>query len=446
MKPKILLTNDDGITSTGLWAAYDALAPIADVTVVAPPATQQSAVGRSISIFEPIRATKVTMNGVTAYSVGGKPTDAVIIGLFALRLNPPDLVVSGGVNIGENLSFESIMTSGTVGAALEASNQGGVPSLAFSLQVEDQGDKFDDPPSRITDRYFDTKRVVREICERVLANGFPPGKAHVINVNIPAQVRGGYEITRLAEKLFYTGVEERLDPRGRPPYYWIDGPLYEDAEEGDRRARGAEGVTSPSRRSRSTARRMPPRTNSGASSTACISEREGEEYSMSTAEQAVSKRNAGHRAAEEVADGMVVGLGTGSTVFFAMERLGKRIAEDGLSIAGVPTSYQAAIRARRYGIPPLTSLDEHPPELDIAIDGGRPGRSGSPPDQGGAEPRFCGRSASATRRGGRSSSSMGQRWWRPWTRPCRSRCSRSPWRQSPAGSRRSVPIRSSGKG
>jgi len=225
MKPKILLTNDDGITSAGLWAAYDALAPIADVTVVAP-ATQQSAVGRSISIFEPIRANRVTMNGVPAYSVGGKPTDSVIIGLFALRLNP-DLVVSG-INIGENLSYESIMTSGTVGAALEASNQG-VPSLAFSLQVEDQGEKFDDP-SNITDRFSDAKRVVRDVCERVLANGFPEN-AHVINVNIPAPVRGGYEITRLAEKLFYTGVEERLDPRGRP-YYWIDGPLYEDAEEG----------------------------------------------------------------------------------------------------------------------------------------------------------------------------------------------------------------------
>lgn len=225
MKPKILLTNDDGITSTGLWAAYNALAPIADVTVVAP-ATQQSAVGRSISIFEPIRATKVTMNGVPAYSVGGKPTDSVIIGLFALRLNP-DLVVSG-INIGENLSYESIMTSGTVGAALEASNQG-VPSLAFSLQVEDQGDKFDDP-SRITDRFFDAKRAVREICERVLSNGFPKN-AHVINVNIPTPVLGGYEITRLAEKLFYTGVEERLDPRGRP-YYWIDGPLHDDAAEG----------------------------------------------------------------------------------------------------------------------------------------------------------------------------------------------------------------------
>jgi ribose 5-phosphate isomerase A len=94
---------------------------------------------------------------------------------------------------------------------------------------------------------------------------------------------------------------------------------------------------------------------------------EGEEYTMHAAEQVEAKRNAGYRAAEEVRDGMVVGLGTGSTVFFAMERLGERIIREGLCVAGVPTSYQAAIRARRYGIP-LTSLDEHP-ELDIAIDG-----------------------------------------------------------------------------
>ena len=62
MRPSILLTNDDGVSSIGLWAAYEALKPIADVTVVAP-ATQQSAVGRSISIFEPLRATQVVMNG-----------------------------------------------------------------------------------------------------------------------------------------------------------------------------------------------------------------------------------------------------------------------------------------------------------------------------------------------------------------------------------------------
>lgn len=224
-KPRILLTNDDGISSVGLWAAYHALAPIAEVTVVAP-SSQQSAVGRSISIFEPIRANRVVLNGVEAYSVGGKPTDAVIIGLYALDINP-DLVVSG-INIGENLSYESIMTSGTVGAALEASNQG-TPAVAFSLQVEDQGDKFDDP--RFTGHTFEeAQQVVRDVCEKIFASGFPL-HTDVINVNIPSRITGGYEITRLAEKLFHTGVEKRLDPRGRP-YYWIDGPLYEDAEEG----------------------------------------------------------------------------------------------------------------------------------------------------------------------------------------------------------------------
>ena len=225
MKPVILLTNDDGVSSVGLWAAYEALAPIADVTVVAP-ATQQSAVGRSISIFEPLRSNRIMVNGIPAWSVAGKPTDAVIIGLYALRLNPT-LIVSG-INIGENLSFESIMTSGTVGAALEGSNQG-TKGIAFSLQVEDQGDKFDDP--RHNEQNFDAaKNIVRDVVSRVLTHGFCP-QADVINVNIPSEVKGGYEITRLARKLFHTGVEKRFDPRGRP-YFWINGPLIDDAEEG----------------------------------------------------------------------------------------------------------------------------------------------------------------------------------------------------------------------
>ncbi|WAC05843.1 MAG: ribose-5-phosphate isomerase RpiA [Methanoregula sp.] len=78
------------------------------------------------------------------------------------------------------------------------------------------------------------------------------------------------------------------------------------------------------------------------------------------------KRAAGYKAADLVKKGMVIGLGTGSTVFFAMERLQERISA-GLEISGVPTSYQTAIRARVYGIP-LTTLDEHP-VLDLAIDG-----------------------------------------------------------------------------
>lgn len=80
----------------------------------------------------------------------------------------------------------------------------------------------------------------------------------------------------------------------------------------------------------------------------------------------IEKKLAGYRAAEYVEDGMVVGLGTGSTVLYAMEQLASRV-KDGLRIQGVPTSFQASMRAREFGIP-LTSLEDHP-TIDIAIDG-----------------------------------------------------------------------------
>jgi ribose 5-phosphate isomerase A len=79
-----------------------------------------------------------------------------------------------------------------------------------------------------------------------------------------------------------------------------------------------------------------------------------------------AKRAAGYDAAEMVKDGMVLGLGTGSTVFFALERLSCRISE-GLQVSGVPTSFQTARLAREYGIP-LTTLDDDP-VLDLAVDG-----------------------------------------------------------------------------
>lgn len=79
-----------------------------------------------------------------------------------------------------------------------------------------------------------------------------------------------------------------------------------------------------------------------------------------------AKTAAGFRAADMVEDDMVIGLGTGSTVFYMIERLSTRI-RDGLSVTGIPTSYQTAMRAREYGIP-LTTLDEHP-VIDLAIDG-----------------------------------------------------------------------------
>jgi len=78
------------------------------------------------------------------------------------------------------------------------------------------------------------------------------------------------------------------------------------------------------------------------------------------------KRVAGYRAADMIQDSMVIGIGTGSTVYYMMERLAQRISE-GLIIHGIPTSFQTEIRARELGIPLCSLADVS--EIDIAIDG-----------------------------------------------------------------------------
>jgi ribose 5-phosphate isomerase A len=80
------------------------------------------------------------------------------------------------------------------------------------------------------------------------------------------------------------------------------------------------------------------------------------------------KKQAAHRAVEYVKSGMIVGLGTGSTVRYALELIGSRIRQGELKdIMGIPTSIQTEKLSREYGIP-LTTLEEHP-EIDITIDG-----------------------------------------------------------------------------
>jgi ribose 5-phosphate isomerase A len=86
---------------------------------------------------------------------------------------------------------------------------------------------------------------------------------------------------------------------------------------------------------------------------------------MNDPEREAAKRAAGERAAEEVRDGTVVGLGTGSTAAHAIRALGERV-DAGLDVVGVPTSYQSADLAREAGLP-LTTLDDA--AVDLAIDG-----------------------------------------------------------------------------
>src|SRR2546430_16579783 len=76
------------------------------------------------------------------------------------------------------------------------------------------------------------------------------------------------------------------------------------------------------------------------------------------------KRAAARRAIEEVEDGMVVGLGTGSTAAFVVEGLAARVAA-GLRVVGIPTSERTAAQARRLGIPIATFAEHQRPELTI---------------------------------------------------------------------------------
>ena len=82
---------------------------------------------------------------------------------------------------------------------------------------------------------------------------------------------------------------------------------------------------------------------------------------------AMAKKRGGKEAAKRVRDGMVVGLGTGSTTAYAIEELGRRIRDERLGIVGIPTSYQAAHLARRSAIP-LRSLEDVD-HIDMALDG-----------------------------------------------------------------------------
>lgn len=228
MSKKILVTNDDGVYSTGIHAAYKSVAGLGEITVSAP-MTQQSGVGRSISIFEPLRITRTTVKGMEVNAVAGTPTDSVILGIFSIMKQMPDLILSG-FNIGENISTDTITTSGTIGAALEGASYG-IPAIAASIQVMEEGDKFDDNREFRHD-YDVAIKVVSRIAKKVLEHGLPD-KVDLLNVNIPhhADNEPEIEITRLARKFFRTDVEERQDPRGRP-YYWIAGELIIKEEEG----------------------------------------------------------------------------------------------------------------------------------------------------------------------------------------------------------------------
>jgi 5'-nucleotidase len=223
---RILITNDDGVTSKGIKALNDAVKDLGDTMVVAP-SRQQSGIGHAITLMKPLRAIPTKIDEDTeAYAVTGTPTDCVILGSKNLMGEEPDLVISG-INIGENLA-RSITTSGTLGATFEAAYFG-IPAIAVSIQVKHEDIKFKDGVQTVD--YSFAKKIVRKLVKKIIDHGMPED-VNILNLNIPANpVSDEIVQVKLANKMYDTDVEERIDPFGHP-YYWIIGGLIME-EEGD---------------------------------------------------------------------------------------------------------------------------------------------------------------------------------------------------------------------
>ena len=208
-RPRILITNDDGVESRGLLALKIALEKMGDTTVVAPD-TNQSAVGHTKTLMRPLRVReRILADGSTAYSVDGSPTDAVSIAFLGHFGHGFDLVASG-INYGANLG-DDITYSGTVSAAMEAVIND-CPAFAISQEYIEHPD--------FTLSALAAEVVARNILERGLGHG------ELINVNVPAvtpEECGGFEVTRLGKRVYSDELLERKDPRGIP-YFWIGGP------------------------------------------------------------------------------------------------------------------------------------------------------------------------------------------------------------------------------
>lgn len=131
---EILLTNDDSHGMPFLGFLMEYLEKIASVQVLVP-AQEQSWKSKSRCSEKRLQLSSVQYCGREIYTLSGSPADCANIGIYHLFRGKPDLVVSG-LNVGRNASLSFILSSGTVGAALEA-NIAGLPAVAFSQDVED---------------------------------------------------------------------------------------------------------------------------------------------------------------------------------------------------------------------------------------------------------------------------------------------------------------------
>jgi 5'-nucleotidase len=200
-EPEILLTNDDGIESTGFHALYDGLEDVGSVTAVAP-ADNQSAVGRALSHSVTVRDHDL------GYVIEGTPSDCVIAGLSTL-VPDADVVVSG-CNRGANLGTAVLGRSGTVSAAVEAAFLD-VPAIAVSAYIPVEEFTFDED-TLAAHQYAEAARATRYLVEEGLDTGLFGGGGY-LNVNAPIADRatGEMVVTRPAERYYMDAERDGED-------------------------------------------------------------------------------------------------------------------------------------------------------------------------------------------------------------------------------------------
>ena len=201
---KILITNDDGISSEGLRILADTVKALGEVSVVAPD-RERSAAAHSLTLHRPLRVEQI---GPRVYAADGTPVDCVNLAVYGILKGRPDLVISG-INNGPNLG-EDLVYSGTVSAAFEATFLG-IPAFAISLAA------------RKDFLYEAAANFALKVAAHIMQKGLP--KDTFLNINVPNveedDIRS-YKITHQGKRVFQDAVVEKLDPRGKK-YYWIGG-------------------------------------------------------------------------------------------------------------------------------------------------------------------------------------------------------------------------------
>ncbi|MFQ5891572.1 MAG: 5'/3'-nucleotidase SurE [Candidatus Methanofastidiosia archaeon] len=210
---KILITNDDGIHSDGIFHLKKKLENLGEVTVFAPD-KERSMVAHSLTMHTPLRIIRTKMkDGSDAYATNGTPSDCVLLALLSLH-EKFDLVVSG-INRGGNLG-DDITYSGTVSAAMEAAIHK-IPSFAISITAF----------KNLKYRYA-TSAALR-LSKKLMKNPLPNGI--FLNVNVPNKKPKGIRITRQGKRIYKDRLEKRRDPRGRE-YFWVSGKPISNLEDG----------------------------------------------------------------------------------------------------------------------------------------------------------------------------------------------------------------------